>query len=127
MIIGVGIDLVEIRRINDLLKRKSKNLSRIFTTFEITYSQSKANPAESFAARFVAKEAFLKAIGTGWGVRQSPKWHEIEIVNTKTNCPILKLHGKANSICNRLKIKKLHLSLTHTKQYALAVVLLEGK
>jgi holo-[acyl-carrier protein] synthase len=120
MVIGIGIDLVEVRRVKALLKKP--NLGRIFTAQEIKYCRSKPNPAESFAARFAAKEAFLKAIGTGWGTAQSPRLNEIEV-----QMKDLLLTGKAKSICRKLKLIRTHLSLTHTRDYAMAVVILEGK
>ena len=120
MIIGIGIDLIEVRRVKALLRKP--NLGRIFTAQEIKYCRSKANPAESFAARFAAKEAFLKAIGTGWGTAQSPKLNEIE-----AQIHDLKLFGKAQKIAKQLGAKHTHLSLTHTKDYAMAVVIIDGK
>jgi len=137
MIIGIGIDLVEVKRIKPLISRK--NIARIFTASEIKYCRSKANSAESFAARFAAKEAFLKAIGTGWGTADSPRWNEIEVVleqRAKSKSPnstlyplrsTLQLSGKAKSICQKLKVIRTHLSLTHTNDYAMAVVILEGR
>ncbi|HLD36594.1 MAG TPA: holo-ACP synthase [Planctomycetota bacterium] len=130
MIIGIGIDLVEVKRVKALLNKP--NLGRIFTAQEIKYCRSKANPAESFAARFAAKEAFLKAIGTGWGTAQSPNWNEIEVVaHPVSRIPHpkavpLQLSGKAQKIAGRLGVKHTQLSLTHTKDYAVAVVILEG-
>lgn len=127
MIIGIGIDLVEVKRIKALLNKP--NLGRIFTAQEIRYCRSKANPAESFAARFAAKEAFLKAIGTGWGTAQSPNLNEIEVQIRNSQFPIrnLSLSGKAKAICRKLKVTRTHLSLTHTNDYAIAVVILEKK
>lgn len=119
MIIGIGVDLVEVGRVKTLLK--NPNISRIFTSQEIKYCQSRKNVAESFAVRFAAKEAFLKAIGTGWGTAQSPKLNEISV-----QIHSLYLNGKAKSICRKLKVIRTHLSLTHTKGYAMAVVILEG-
>ncbi|MEW6026109.1 MAG: holo-ACP synthase [Planctomycetota bacterium] len=137
MIIGIGIDLVEVRRIKQLINRK--NIARIFTAREIKYCQGKKNPAESFAARFAAKEAFFKAIGTGGGTVQSPQWNEIEVVagqRAKSKSPrytlyalrsTLRLSGAAQTLCRKLKVTRTHLSLTHTKDYAMAVVVLEGR
>jgi holo-[acyl-carrier protein] synthase len=124
MIIGIGIDLLEVRRIRVLLKKP--NLSRIFTVQEIKYCRSKANPAESFAARFAAKEAFLKAVGTGWGTKSSPQWNEIEVIRHPQSVSLI-LSGKAKLICQKLKVIRTNLSLTHTKNHAMAVVILEGK
>jgi len=120
MIIGIGIDLIEVKRVKALLKRP--NLGRIFTVQEMKYCRSKANPVESFAARFAAKEAFLKAIGTGWGTAQSPQFNEISVQTRDLN-----LSGKAKSICQKLKVIRTHLSLTHAGGYAMAVVILERK
>jgi len=133
MIIGIGIDLVEVKRVKALLKKP--NLGRIFTAQEIKYCRSKQNPSESFAARFAAKEAFLKAIGTGWGTAQSPRLNEIEIKTCSEplqgklseSMRNLRLAGKAKSICQKLKVIHTHLSLTHTNDYAIAVVILEKK
>ncbi|MBI5778227.1 MAG: holo-ACP synthase [Planctomycetes bacterium] len=131
MIIGIGIDLIEVRRVKALLNKP--NLGRIFTAQEIKYCRSKKNQAESFAARFAAKEAFLKAIGTGWGTRQSPKWTEIEIIRHPASgirhpkTVTLRLSGKAQKIAKQLGAKHTHLSLTHTRDYAMAVVILEKK
>ena len=120
MVIGIGIDLIEVRRVKALLNKP--NLGRIFTAQEIKYCRSKKNPAESFAARFAAKEAFLKAVGTGWGTKSSPKWDEIEVQRQN-----LRLSGQAKAICRKLKVIRTRLSLTHIKDYAMAVVILESK
>ncbi|MBI4834569.1 MAG: holo-ACP synthase [Planctomycetes bacterium] len=126
MIIGIGIDLVKIRRINKLIR--SSSLPKIFTPNEIKYCKSKKNQAESFAARFAAKEAFLKAIGTGWGTSKSPHFSQIEVVrNNKSPFLSLKLTGKAREIAMKLKVNKIHLSVAHSGEYAIAVVILEGK
>lgn len=119
MVIGIGIDLVDVRRIKSLVKKP--HLDRIFTAQEIKYCRSKNNPAESFAARFAAKEAFMKAINIGWGTAQSPKWNEIEVQISD-----LKVSGKARQIAGRLGVKHTHISLTHTKDYAIAVVVLSA-
>lgn len=129
MIIGLGIDIVEISRIKRAFARQGKRfLNRIFTEKEISYARQRPKTMyQHLAARFAAKEAFLKAIGTGWGTTQSPKWKEIEvqIPVTKSQIPILKLSGKAQKVCQNLKVHRIHLSLSHTSQYALAEVLLE--
>jgi holo-[acyl-carrier protein] synthase len=122
MIIGIGIDLVEVGRFKRLLKRRS-SLTRIFTAKEIRYCERRKYPAESFAARFAAKEAFLKAIGTGWGTRFSPKLQEIEVIDENKK-PSLKLSDKAKEIAKKHRIKDSHLSLTHTTKYALAILIL---
>lgn len=128
MIIGIGIDLAEVRRIEKLLGRPARFVRQIFTAGEIRYCEKKKSPAESYAAQFAAKEAFLKAIGTGWGTAQSPKWTEIEIVSKSAgSSPALKLSGKAQIIARELGVNKTHISLTHTREYAMALVILEGE
>lgn len=134
MIIGIGIDIIEVSRVKALVRRKTA-LNRIFTPAEISYCRRKRYEAESFAARFAAKEAFLKAIGTGWGTSKSPKWTEIQIIpisrdpvrgtNSKSQIPTIEITGKAKQIAQRLGVKRIHLSLSHTKQQAVAFVVLE--
>lgn len=135
MIIGIGIDIVEVSRVKSLVRRMTA-LNRIFTPAEIRYCRRKRYEAESFAARFAAKEAFLKAIGTGWGTSQSPKWVEIQIIpisrdpvrgiNCKLQIPTIEITGRAKQIAQRLGVKRIHLSLSHTKEYATAMIILEG-
>lgn len=125
MISGIGIDLVEITRIKSVLRKESL-VRRLFGPTEIKYCSRKERSAESFAVRFAAKEAFLKAIGVGWGTRQSPKWSEIEVLNhPRSSRPAFKLSGKARLLLRQLGISQIHLSLAHTKHYAMALVILE--
>ena len=93
----------------------------------LTYLDEEAYPDfAEFAARFAAKEAFLKAIKTGWGTAQSPKWSEIEVKTSRQGAPELILSGKARMLIRKLRIKRMPLSLTHTKTHAWAVVILEA-
>ncbi|MFH0888646.1 MAG: holo-ACP synthase [Planctomycetota bacterium] len=133
MIKGIGIDLVEINRFKQVMQRQGKKfLERIFTPSEIKYCLKHKGEAsyQHFAVRFAAKEAFLKAIGTGWGAKNSPYWTEIEVINKipnpKSQIPNLRLSGKAKSICRKLKVTRFHLSLTHTRDYAAAIIILES-
>jgi holo-[acyl-carrier protein] synthase len=124
MIIGTGIDLAEVYRIRESIERfGDKFLERVYTPREIAYANSKANRFERFAARFAAKEAAMKALGTGWqlGVR----WHDFEVVNLPGGRPTLALHGRAAEIARGLGIRAIALSLTHTEQYGLASVVAE--
>ena len=124
MIYGTGIDLVHIKRIEKVIERwGDRFIHRVFTPGEIKICYNRSFTAAAFSLRFAAKEAFLKAIGTGWGTKQSPKWQEIEVA--KNQPPAIKLSGKAQLIRRWLKASKIHLSLTHTKEYAAAVVILE--
>jgi holo-[acyl-carrier protein] synthase len=125
MILGTGIDLAEVARIRESIERfGDRFLNRVYTPGEIAYSNSKANRYERYAARFAAKEAGMKAIGSGWanGVR----WVDLEVVNDASGRPALVLHARAAEIARGLGIKALHLSLTHTAEYGLASVVAEG-
>ncbi|MCK9558169.1 MAG: holo-ACP synthase [Candidatus Cloacimonadaceae bacterium] len=124
MIIGVGTDIVEIGRIDRLLDRNPRFVDKVFSSAEIEYCSSKANPAQSFAARFAAKEAFLKSLGTGWD--QGISWQEIEVMNDNQGKPDIRLCGKAKELAEQKGIRLIHLSLSHEKQYAVASVIAEG-
>lgn len=124
MILGTGIDLAEVSRIRESIERfGDRFLARVFTAREIAYANSKANKYERFAARFAAKEAAMKAIGTGWtgGVT----WHDFEVVNLPNGRPTIALHGRAAAIAKELGIRALALSLTHTESYGVASVVAE--
>lgn len=128
MIKGIGIDLVEIDRFKQVINRQgNKFLERVFTPSEIKYClKHKKNSYQHFAVRFAAKEAFLKAIGTGWGTKTAPQWTEIEVAKLSGKPPEIILTGKAFQHLRRLKAKRTHLSLTHTQDYAAAIVILES-
>ncbi|MBN1363919.1 MAG: holo-ACP synthase [Syntrophaceae bacterium] len=124
MIYGVGIDLVENSRMEKIINKWGENfLHRIFSSGEIQYCGKYVNSSIHYGARFAAKESFLKALGIGMGM--GVKLNDIEVVNDENGKPILKLCGEAKSQIEKKKIKKIHLSLTHTKSYSTAVVLLE--
>jgi holo-[acyl-carrier protein] synthase len=124
MIVGTGIDIAEVPRIREVIERHGERfLKRIFTEGEIQYCESKANRVERYAARFAAKEAGMKAIGTGWnhGVR----WRDIEVARKPGGRPTLVLHGKAAEFAAKLGATNIALSLTHTAEHAFAQVILE--
>src|ERR1700722_9554487 len=124
MIIGSGIDLAEIGRIQQSIERYgSRFLNRIYTAAEQAYCLRKRNSVESFAARFAAKEAAAKALGTG--ISQGVNWLEIEVVREPGGRPSLRFHGRAAAMAQRLAINRSSLSLTHTAQLAAASVVLE--
>jgi holo-[acyl-carrier protein] synthase len=126
MIIGVGTDLAEVLRIRESIARYGDRfLNRIYTAGERAYAGSKANAAERFAARFAAKEAGMKAIGTGWNFGVT--WKDFEVVNERSGRPKLLLHGVAAQVAERLGAGQITISLTHTSQIAFAVVILERK
>jgi holo-[acyl-carrier protein] synthase len=125
MIIGTGIDIAEVERIAESIERFGERfLRRVFTAAEIEYCESKANRAERYAARFAAKEAAMKALGTGWnhGVR----WRDIEIWREPGSRPTLRFHGKARELALRLQATHAALSLSHTREQAIASVILEA-
>src|SRR4051812_46042216 len=99
--------------------------NRVFTDREIAYAESKANRFERYAARFAAKEAGMKALGTGW--RGGLGWQDLEVVNLPSGRPTLKLHRRAAEIAEKLGALNIALSITHTAEQALAMVILEGK
>ena len=90
---------------------------------EIAYAQRKASPYERYAARFAAKEAGMKALGTGW--RDGITWHDLEVINLPSGRPTLQLQGRAAEIAAKLKVRNISLSITHTAQQAMAMVILE--
>jgi len=125
MIVGSGVDLAEVPRIRASIERfGDKFVQRIYTPLEIAYVQRKANKYERFAARFAAKEAGMKALGTGW--RMGVRWQDFEVANLPSGRPTLRLHGIAREYSERLGVKAVSLSLTHTAEYGLAYVIFEG-
>lgn len=124
MVLGIGTDLAEVDRIQHSIDRYGDRfLRRIYTPGEQAYASSKANAAERFAARFAAKEAGMKAIGTGW--RRGVTWRDFEVVNQKSGRPTLRLTGVALQIANDMGVKRISISLTHTAAIAFAVVIIE--
>ena len=124
MIVGTGIDLVEIDRIHRSIERYgARFLNRIYTSAEQAYCLRKRKSAESFAARFAAKEAGAKALGTG--ISFGVAWLEIEVVRELSGRPSLRFHGRAAQIAKRLGVTHAALSLTHTATLAQASVVLE--
>lgn len=125
MIIGSGIDLVEIERIEQSMTRfGARFLDRVFTAAEQAYCLRKRNAAESLAARFAAKEAAAKALGTG--ISRGVNWLEIEVVREPGGRPSIRFHGRAAELAERMGVVHVALSLTHTGSLSMASVLLEG-
>lgn len=123
MIIGIGTDITEIKRIKEAIQTNLKLADRLFTPSEIAYCRKKSNSFESFAARFAAKEAVSKALGTGF---RNYKWTEIEVVKDSLGKPSIVLTGNALKQAESLGGKSIHVSLSHSKDYAVAMVILEG-
>ena len=125
MIVGTGIDIVEVPRVAASIERfGARFLQRVFTEAEIRYCQSKQNAAERFAARFAAKEAGLKAIGTGW--RRGVAWKDVEVRREPGGRPTIAFSGKAAEFAAKLGVTRASLSLSHTKEHAIASVILES-
>jgi holo-[acyl-carrier protein] synthase len=125
MIVGTGIDISEVPRIAESIQRfGDRFLRRIFTEGEIKYCESKANRIERYAARFAAKEAAMKALGTGWG--RGVRWRDIEVSRQPGSRPTIKFHGKAAEFAAKLNATNVALSLSHTPQQAIAQVILES-
>ena len=125
MIIGNGIDLCEVSRIRQSIERFGEKFThRVFTPKEIAYVERKANKFERYAARFAAKEAGMKAIGTGW--RHGIRWQDFEVTNLASGKPTLAFHGVAAEVARRLGVKNVSLSMTHTSDMAMAMLILEG-
>ncbi len=124
MIVGSGIDLCEVARIKDAIVRHGRRfLERVYTAREIAYAERKANLYERYAARFAAKEAGMKALGTGW--RGGVGWRDFEVTNLPSGRPTLQFHGKASEIARQLGVENISLSITHTSTQAMAMVILE--
>lgn len=125
MIIGVGIDLVEIERFKSVMRRRGDRfLEKVFTAGERKYCEGKMNRLAHYTARFAAKEAVLKALGTGWsgGIH----WTDIEVEHEGTGAVAAKLAGLAAQTAKKKKIRKVHISITHSDKYASAVAVAEG-
>jgi holo-[acyl-carrier protein] synthase len=124
MIVGTGVDLAEVPRIRASIERFGPRfIERIYTPAEIAYVERKANRWERYAARFAAKEAGMKAIGTGW--RHGVRWRDFEVANLPSGKPTLQLHGVAARVAAKLGVRNVSLSITHTAELGMAHVILE--
>ena len=124
MIVGSGIDLVEISRIQQSVQRFGQRfLNRVYTPAEQAYCLRKRNSAESLAARFAAKEAGAKALGTG--ISHGVSWLEIEVVREPTGRPTIRFHGRAAEIAKAMGVSHVALSITHTTTLSMASVVVE--
>ncbi len=125
MIVGIGVDIVEIEKLRLAMVRRGDRLrNRAFTPGEVEFCEARVNKFQHYSARFAAKEAAFKAIGTGW--RQGVGWQDVEVTNHLTGKPELILRGKTLEFANRMGAKIYWVSLSHTDQYAVAQVILEG-
>jgi holo-[acyl-carrier protein] synthase len=125
LIVGTGIDLTEVSRIQAAITRNGDRfLHRVYTPGEIAYVERKAHRFERYAARFAAKEAGMKALGTGW--RRGVRWVDFEVANLPSGRPTLRLHGRAAEIAAEMGVRNISLSLTHTVETGMAFVIFEA-
>ncbi|MBK6725238.1 MAG: holo-ACP synthase [Acidobacteria bacterium] len=126
MILSIGVDIVEVYRIRETIARTPRFAERVFTAGEREYCESKGvAAAQSYAGRFAAKEAFLKAIQTGW--RGKITWHDIEIISDAEGVPTLNITGEAKRIADERGATSVHLSISHTTEHAVAQIILEKR
>ena len=125
MIVGTGVDIAEVSRVEAAIRRRGRRLlERVFTPAEIRYCESRRNKFERYAARFAAKEAAMKALGTGW--RRGIRWRDIEISNLASGQPTLAFSGRAAERARKLGAQRISLSLSHAKDLVIAQVILES-
>lgn len=125
MIIGLGVDIAEVGRMKAAIERHGETiLRRLYTTAEREYCEKFKNKYERFAGRFAAKEAAMKALGTGWS--RGVRWVDVEVVRQRGGRPTVALHGEAGKIAGRMGVKNISLSITHTAEQAFAQVIFEN-
>ena len=124
MILGLGTDIIDIRRIKHNTDNNPRFAEKIFTPREIEYCQSRAHAHSSFAVRFAAKEAVMKALGTGWDGKVN--WIDIEILNSDQGVPEVFVYNYTKDLMSQRGVTKIHISLSHEKEYAIATAILEG-
>jgi holo-[acyl-carrier protein] synthase len=125
LIVGLGLDIAEIDRIEAAIVRHGVPfLDRLFTPSEAAYCERHKNRYEHYAARFAAKEAAMKALGTGW--RRGVRWLDIEVIREPSGKPTLRLEGVAREFAERLGVKNISLTITHSENLAVAQVIFEG-
>jgi holo-[acyl-carrier protein] synthase len=124
MVYGIGVDLVNIERIEMVIDRWGEKFTeRVFTPEEIALCSKRAFPPQAYALRFAAKEAFSKALGLG--MKKGLRWKDMEVIHSSTGRPCLKLHGRSSELCREEKIICSHLSLSDEEDYGIAMVVLE--
>src|SRR5213594_4034472 len=125
MIIGTGVDITETVRIEQVLNRHGERFSgRLFTPQEIAYCEKFKNKAERYAARFAAKEAAFKALGTGW--RDGVRWLDVEVIHQPSGKPELLLTGRAAEVAREIGVTRTEVSISHANQYVVAQVIFES-
>jgi holo-[acyl-carrier protein] synthase len=125
MIVGLGIDVAEVRRIGEVIEaQKERFLRRVYTAEEVAYCEKFKNRYERYAGRFAVKEAAMKALGTGWS--RGVRWVDVEVVRQRGGRPMLALKGEAKRIADAMGVKNIAISITHTAEQAFAQVIFEG-
>jgi len=125
MIVGLGLDIAEVNRIEEAIARHGAAfLERLFTPAEMEYCERFKNRYERYAARFAAKEAAMKALGTGWS--RGVRWRDIEVAREAGGKPTLRLAGEARAIADRLGVRHIAMTITHSGNLALAQVIFES-
>jgi holo-[acyl-carrier protein] synthase len=126
MILGIGVDIVEVDRIQRAVERHGGSfVDRVFTPDEAGYCRRSPHPEQRFSTRFAAKEAALKALGTGWA--QGLGFRDVEVLNNHLGAPSIRLHGKAAERADAMGVERILVSLSHHHDFAVAQVLLEGE
>jgi holo-[acyl-carrier protein] synthase len=125
MIVAIGVDIVEVQRIKEAFARRGDRFrNRVYTEAEINYCEGRRSRLESYAARFAAKEAVMKALGTGWA--DGISWRNIEVVRAESGPPVIHLSGRALEQFRKLGANRIHLSLAHSRDMAIAQVIIES-
>ncbi len=125
-ILGIGVDIVEISRLNAAIQRQGQPfLERCFCAAEQAYCQSHREPARFYAARFAAKEAVAKALGTGIGAQLT--WRDIEVLRAEEGAPSIQLHGTGAETAKRLGVQSVLISISHSEHYAVANAVAVGQ
>jgi holo-[acyl-carrier protein] synthase len=125
MIVGMGIDVAEVKRIAEVIEsQKERFLRRVYTLDEVAYCEQFKNRYERYAGRFAVKEAAMKALGTGWS--RGVRWVDLEVVRQRGGRPTLSIKGEAKKIAEALGVKNIAVSITHTAEQAIAQVIFEG-
>jgi len=125
VIISIGVDIIEVRRVRETIERTPRFVERVFTSAERAYCESRgAVASQHYAARFAAKEAALKALQTGWTGGIS--WQDIEVTAKESGAPLISFHGKALELYQQSGATAAHLSIAHTTEHAVAEVILEN-
>lgn len=123
MILGVGTDIVRVERIRRLLEKYPHFVDKVFTEDEIRYCSERSFPEQAYAVRFAAKEAVMKALGTGWSGKTN--WQDIEVIRDVSGKPDIALYNSTKELMQELRVTGIHCSLSHERDFAVAFVVLE--